>query len=353
MAQLYEFEFAESDMLSHPYSKVLAEDVYAGEFSVRLRGKRAAVEFSKGGSQVVPIFSYRSGIDTAFRRNYRHIREGDPETCAIWIVKKGSIKVTTSTGTRTVNQNSILLTHSSSPFMAEALVGESESNEHLLAIVPFHMLHVCSSAMPHINGISFSADVADGAVVARTLDMLYAHPELDLASSCEMLQVVLRALARMLTVRLEHTTYQQSVAGARLQDIFASIALEVSNPDVTAADIARRCGISERYLCKLLSTTGRTFREILKEERMGLARELLHSPAKRNHTLGQIAKLAGFRSGAQFSRVFKDYFGSTARAVRKAQPSILPANHVEVAPILTRSASINGNETDRAQDCII
>lgn len=84
---------------------------------------------------------------------------------------------------------------------------------------------------------------------------------------------------------------------------------------VTLADCAAHFHFNSQYLSALLKKhTNHTFSDVLKEERMHLAAELLK---KTDQSVKEIALETGYQDGAYFMKVFKKYFGCTPSDFRK------------------------------------
>jgi AraC-like DNA-binding protein len=122
----------------------------------------------------------------------------------------------------------------------------------------------------------------------------------------------------MVQEKLCGTAHRHSLREARLESIMAIVDLEMSNPDLSLSEVAHRCRISERYLCKLMRESGETFAQALRRKRLARAREWLIAPEKRHLSVGEVAQLTGYRSGAQFSRAFRAHCGCTPREMRAA-----------------------------------
>jgi AraC-like DNA-binding protein len=91
--------------------------------------------------------------------------------------------------------------------------------------------------------------------------------------------------------------------------------------DVTldGAAIAAALGWSLRYVQAVLKEAGTTPSELIRQERVKLARSMLSSPANQHVNLARISAECGFNSHAAFSAAFRREFGispSEARGVR-------------------------------------
>ncbi|AOS61883.1 DNA-binding domain-containing protein, AraC-type [Actinoalloteichus hymeniacidonis] len=96
------------------------------------------------------------------------------------------------------------------------------------------------------------------------------------------------------------------------------------DPHLTGESIAHALGWSLRYVQLVLRRSGTTPRELIREERLRLARELLMSPAHRHLSISNIAHAAGFASHSAFSTTFRQRFGNTPRDLRPPHSGAAP-----------------------------
>lgn len=106
--------------------------------------------------------------------------------------------------------------------------------------------------------------------------------------------------------------HKRSADVLRIREI---IARNFSDPDFSAADIARALGISTRYLhliCQVEESPARMIRNF----RLQQAEALLKSPAWQDRSITDIALECGFNSSSQFSTSFRSYAGVSPRQLR-------------------------------------
>ena len=102
----------------------------------------------------------------------------------------------------------------------------------------------------------------------------------------------------------------------RFEDIEAYVAKNLTDPDLNYIEVAAKCGISARYFCHVLKEHGTSFSELLWSQRLRQARSWLESGEYQDHPIYQIAFMAGFKSAAHFSRMFKEFHGCSPREFR-------------------------------------
>jgi AraC-like DNA-binding protein len=271
MSHSYEFDPKNIDMAAHAYPRTLSKDVYSGDFSIRLAQKKEQVVFRKGTSELIPIFFYSSGVDTALRRGLRHIRATEKQAYGIWVLTRGAIRITTSQGSRTIKGQSIVITDSSAPFFAEALVDDSRLNEHYLAVIPAHIFHMYVSGVPNLNGTTFPAIGFNGRIIADVISLLFEDDNVDPTSSCDLLKSALRAIARIFQHEITSASRRHTIREVRLKNIYSFIKLELADADFSLTRVATRCKISERYLCQLMRDNGESFAKAVRRLRLTAA----------------------------------------------------------------------------------
>jgi AraC-like DNA-binding protein len=87
--------------------------------------------------------------------------------------------------------------------------------------------------------------------------------------------------------------------------------------ELDAAQIAQALGWSPRYIQRVLQASGTTPRDLIRHERLQLARSRLANVSWAATSISQIAHACGFGSHATFATAFRQQFGRTPSDVRK------------------------------------
>ena len=106
----------------------------------------------------------------------------------------------------------------------------------------------------------------------------------------------------------------RGVRAARLESIKADL---TRDPSLAIHEIARRQGVTSRYVQLLLEEAGTTFSEFVTERRLDAARAMLRSPRFESWSIAGIAFEAGFRDLSNFNRRFRRRFGVTPSDFRR------------------------------------
>jgi AraC-like DNA-binding protein len=107
-----------------------------------------------------------------------------------------------------------------------------------------------------------------------------------------------------------------AVAAARLAAALSHIAESFTEPGLTVAAVARRQGVSPRYLQRLLEASGTSFTAHVNELRLQRAFALLTKAHGRERRISDIALHVGFSDVSHFNRLFRSRFGGTPSAIR-------------------------------------
>lgn len=314
---VYQFSGSVPEFLGSTFAQVLGEEIYSGEVGAARDAAPGEVTLEKGASLPVPIFSLRARLTTTMRRTQRHIREGGKQFHVLWLIERGQLSISCSTGLKILEPDTVMITDSSNPFYIEALTGERGEHRNIFALVPSHLVHEHCSETAGLNALTFAPDSADCRLAAELIGVLFrTGDQIQPRDASLLLEMLLRAMGRMISAQVGERGARQSMGEVRFAQILAHIDLHLGNPELAMDDIARRVGISPRYLSRVMRGQGTSFGRTLKERRMALVRTLL-ADAEGQHTIGQIAKIAGFSSGARLSRSFRAAFACTPREFQR------------------------------------
>ncbi len=106
------------------------------------------------------------------------------------------------------------------------------------------------------------------------------------------------------------------IGSARLELVRRDVLDRLRNPALDVEAVARRQGVTPRYIQLLFEREGTTFSEFLRESRLHLAFRLLREPEADRKPIGKIATEAGFHDLSNFNRSFRRRFGVTPSEVR-------------------------------------
>jgi AraC-like DNA-binding protein len=107
-----------------------------------------------------------------------------------------------------------------------------------------------------------------------------------------------------------------SIAAARLKLVRKDILERLSDPGLGIEAVARRQGITSRYVQRLFETEETTFSDFVREHRLDLAFRMLRERDPASCSITTIAYDAGFSDITTFNRAFRRRFEATPSEVR-------------------------------------
>lgn len=108
----------------------------------------------------------------------------------------------------------------------------------------------------------------------------------------------------------------RGLRAARLEEILELIRKNFTSSSFSTADVARRIGLSPRYVNDLLQETGTGFAERVTELRLQAARRMLADRGKDWMKVIDIAYAVGFSEVSYFNRRFRQRFGEKPTQLR-------------------------------------
>lgn len=106
------------------------------------------------------------------------------------------------------------------------------------------------------------------------------------------------------------------VRSARLAEILDAIESQSHDPSLSAMTLARKLGVTSRYVHLLMQDTGRSFAAHVLLKRLETAATMLRDPSFQTRKISEIAQLAGFTDVSYFSRAFRQRYGTTPTELR-------------------------------------
>ncbi|TWI02107.1 AraC-like protein [Bradyrhizobium daqingense] len=110
---------------------------------------------------------------------------------------------------------------------------------------------------------------------------------------------------------------RRGLRAARLQDVIANIRARFADASFSPNELARKLGLSPRYVQELLQETGSSFTERVAELRLQKARKMLLDSRYDRSKISDIAYACGFNEVSYFNRCFRRRFGASPRHYRR------------------------------------
>jgi AraC family transcriptional regulator, positive regulator of tynA and feaB len=290
------------------------QEYYEGDYEI-VPGAHVEVRIERGLACSCPILNLHTRSELPFRRSWAHIRRDRTDVSIIWFVKRGRIAVSDQGGRSVIETGECTLTRSLQPFYMENLLDDESVNEVLHVVVPTHILRTYVPDTVN-SGAAFSFRHGDCLAAERTFAMLYEEGKnVDRVVAERLIRAALGALGHGMSNAIRPVP-RRSLAERRLEDILDCIQRGLANADLTASSVARSCGISTRYLYHILNSHETCFAEVLWKSRVDRTKTWLSQESMRRASIAEIAYMAGFKSPAHFSRMFKRVTATTPRDFR-------------------------------------
>jgi AraC-like DNA-binding protein len=110
----------------------------------------------------------------------------------------------------------------------------------------------------------------------------------------------------------------RGLRAARLRAIKADVVRNLRDGDVSVTALARRHGVSTRYIQKLFESEGTTLSKFVLRQRLAQVYRLLANPRHSDRMIGTLAFEVGFGDLSTFNREFRRHYGATPSDVRAA-----------------------------------
>lgn len=299
------------------YGEIVRQEFYDGDLDVD-DADNIDVMFQKALDHPIALMRISSSTGISYRRNIAHIRKNKIGVRVIWFVRHGALKLVRSNQTCLANAGECAILDSNAPFHARAMVDDQHMFEAVQAVVPAHLFLTHLPSAVELAS-SFVVSQGDRHVITRLLDLLFDEGDFLTRNVAEhLVHAFLETLSDYIRNLDVGPAHRISVVDKRLADIEAYIARNLTDPELSYDEVAQKCGISPRYLCHVLKAKNTSFSHLLWSQRLPRAREWLVSEPLREYPIHEIAYMAGFKSAAHFSRMFKSVYGLTPKEYRLA-----------------------------------
>jgi transcriptional regulator GlxA family with amidase domain len=111
----------------------------------------------------------------------------------------------------------------------------------------------------------------------------------------------------------------RGLRAARLQEIIAELRGRFADPAFSPGQVARKLGLSVRYIQNLIQQSGTSFTEHVLELRLQKARAMLMDRGHDHLKVSDIAAACGFNEVSHFNRCFRRRFGASPTSFRGAR----------------------------------
>jgi AraC family transcriptional regulator, positive regulator of tynA and feaB len=314
---LFEYSGRYAPEVLNSYGTVAKNEFYTGELDP-VSSDSIDLELEKSLGYPITLLKLNAKTGIGFRRAWHHIRQDKVGVRVIWFVGRGSIEIARANGTLTANAGESIIVDSNVPFQMRTKLDAQCIHQSFQVIVPAHLfISNLPDAIDYCG--AYTTETGLGQSVTKLLSYLFTDGDKLGHNATEPLVL---GFLRMIGNAIDQDPARSrplTSLDRRLGEIEAYIMKHLTDPDLSFHKVAFSCGISARYLSYVLKNGDTTFSDLLWGRRIVKSKEWLTSPSMRNHMVQEIAFMAGFKSAAHFSRMFKDAYGCSPKEFRMAQ----------------------------------
>ena len=277
-------------------------------------GFRATVDSAHIGPVVVARIR---GTAHQVERKARHITSTDGDLLKVTLHRGGPANVAQDDRRHRAKLGDLVVFDTARPYDL-AVTGACDV---VVIAVPRTMLGTGAELISRRVATPVPCEAGTRAVIADFLSGLAERTD-DLPSGLSL--HLADALASLVVAAFTDTSPERVEVTADLADRIIAYALaNLGDPALSVESVARRHGISSRYLHQLIQRRGVTFAAWVRRERLTRIRRDLQDPSLATRTAAAIAARWGIRDPGHLSRALKKEFGLTAAEIRRTpQPSV-------------------------------
>jgi AraC-like DNA-binding protein len=246
------------------------------------------------------------GSSHLVERDLTMVRRRPADSFALFFSLAGEAFFYHDDGVRTVQPGQMLMCDADRPFMR----GFSQGLEELVLKIPREVF-ADVTGIDHIARPIVMSFAAGASSFAHTLARHVGAAARDQNANPADEQTLLELVAALAGKN------RASVSSAHHAAAVTFIDQHLSDPALSAVQVAAAVGISARHLSRVFGGAGMSVPQYILRRRLERAHQLLERPAATSMTVAEVARQCGFLSAAHFSRVFTIHFGERATDVRR------------------------------------
>jgi AraC-like DNA-binding protein len=296
----------------------LWRDTFTSRFGAHLDIKRledapfdVRAEFGLFGDVVLSKFE-----STAMRivRGPQAVK-ADGNDCFVLFLNRGRSRIAVRQKERQVllGQNAAAIITHTEP---GGYLAEAENAQYILTVPRDRLLDLVVGPEDMV-ALPLEPDSAALRLLRRYLDIVAGIPDIaaEPALADHVGQTISDLIGIILGVKrdIAELARLRGLRAARLQAVLQEIMTGFADPAFCSERVARKLGVSPRYVQDLLQTTGQSFTERVTELRLQKARRMLQSSGL---AVTEIIYAAGFNDISYFNRRFRRRFGTSPTQLR-------------------------------------
>lgn len=268
---------------------------------------RASVESAAAGPMTVARIRSSPHLVS---REARSITSTDPDILMVTLHRRGPATVVQDDRQGRVASGDLVTFDTTRPYSLDV----TGACEVVVTGLPRAVLGAHAELICRRTAVPLATDSGTRAVIAAFLSGLGNHiNDLPTTAGAHLAD----AMVSLLVATFADTTAERAEVSTTLTDrITAYVRANLGNPNLSVESVARRHGISPRYLHRLFHQRDFTFAAWIRQERLHRIRRDLLDPTLAHRTVASIAMRWGIRDASHLSRALKAEFGQTAAEIR-------------------------------------
>lgn len=296
------------------YAVFIRNETYDGNIEIDA-DEASLITVEKTLLAPISVIRIISNTGITHHRSWQNVQRNKSAIRVMWFIKKGHAEFVGSRSTISAHTGEAVIVDPNIPYHARASI-EDGSLEAILAIIPAHLFCDHVQKFTYLDH-AFAIETNERRGIEAILDLI---GEVGESLSPNAIDFLTRSLLEEISECVPHAHDMPSsgrrISDQRLEQVKAYILRNLSDPGMKYSEVAQRCGISPRYLYRLLEKEGTSFSRFVWRQRLEKAREWLSSPELASHSIHEIAFMTGFRDASHFSRAFRASFGCSPRQFR-------------------------------------
>jgi AraC family transcriptional regulator, positive regulator of tynA and feaB len=267
------------------------------------------------------IARVRSRAGFRFERLWLHVRENSVDLTLFCFCRRGTVRFDAAGAGTDRSPVRAFTVRAMRPFAIDAITEDGVCELLFLATPTHHLRTIHDGPLPE-SGYCARHESLRRLVEQILVELLSDSTALSPQACRHLLESAIRLAIESLAEAPPAVSPSRSMAGHHLSKVLHYIDLHLSDPALCTASVARACGISQRYLAKILKRHRKPFSQFVWEARLQAAANWLRTTHGANVSISEVAYRTGFKSPAHFSRRFKRHFNVTpsdCRAVGTAR----------------------------------
>ena len=270
-----------------------------------LRGRVA------GGDLAETKFRKIRATRHTFERRAKDIKASDPGVLHLLLQDHGRSVMEQDGRTATLMPGDLLLYDSSRPFHFET----DGDFQFTICLLPKKLLPLPEKLQRERTARVFDSQQGIGAAIAPFLVSLASH-SIDAPSGQQL--ALQHAMVTMYVALMDAEEELTRPPSVHLSMAKSFLARNLSDPNLSPADVAAACNISLSYLHRLFTNEGTTVAGFIREQRLQGAYRDLAAPTATEPII-RIAERWGLPDPSHFNRTFKQRFSTTPGELRRTR----------------------------------